>query len=198
MTTTVGELTNVPAPGDPIRSQIINDLSSRVVQRFATSAALASQWGTAPNGAVAITLDTYTVWVRKAGTWQPLSIPPTFATVSLVGASIAASAVALGSLNVAAVAYPRRIVVSATAYFGGIVTVPSSIFQLQVVGTDGTTYFANAPGGASAIITGQSTLLAANVAGSISATAVRTNGSDVATVFNDGRSSHLDYLAFPA
>src|SRR5262245_52957510 len=74
MPTTIGELTNVPAPGDPIRSQIIQDLSSRVVQRFASLAALQAQWASAPNGARALPLDTFRPYTKRAAGgagWQP-------------------------------------------------------------------------------------------------------------------------------
>lgn len=62
---TIGELTNVPAPGSAIAAQWAQDISSRVVQRFTTTAALKA-W-TAPTGAFAVALDTGIVWRRAAG-----------------------------------------------------------------------------------------------------------------------------------
>jgi len=70
MPTTIGELTNVPVPGDPIRSQIVQDLSSRVNQRFASLAALKSQWTAPPDGAFAYLLDENSQCVAKGGTWR--------------------------------------------------------------------------------------------------------------------------------
>ena len=64
---TVGELVDVPAPGSPIASQWAQEISNRVVQRFATKAAL-DAWAAA-NGSVGVTADNG-VWLRAAGVWQ--------------------------------------------------------------------------------------------------------------------------------
>lgn len=70
----VGELTDVPAPGSPIASQWAQEVSNRVVQRFASKAAL-DTWAAA-NGAVAWTTDTNLMWHRIGGAWtvQPGAI----------------------------------------------------------------------------------------------------------------------------
>jgi hypothetical protein len=70
MTTTIGSLTNVPAPGDPIRSNWPQSMTPLGVHPFASKAALDTAWPAAPNGAFAITLDDYSWWTRRAGTWQ--------------------------------------------------------------------------------------------------------------------------------
>lgn len=62
---TIGELTNVPAPGSQLAAQWAQDVSSRVVQRFATTAALKA-WA-APVGAFAVALDTGVMWRRDTG-----------------------------------------------------------------------------------------------------------------------------------
>lgn len=64
---TVGELTDVPAPGSPIASAWAQEASNRVVQRFANKAAL-DAWAAA-NGSVAVTLDTNRLYLRIAGVW---------------------------------------------------------------------------------------------------------------------------------
>lgn len=64
---TVGELTDVPAPGSPIASAWSQEVSNRVVQRFATKTAL-DTWAAAA-GSLAVTLDTNTLWQRVAGVW---------------------------------------------------------------------------------------------------------------------------------
>jgi Tfp pilus assembly protein PilX len=70
MTTTIGSLTNVPVPGDPIRSNWPQSMTPLGVHPFASKAALDAAWATAPNGAFAVTLDDYSWWQRRAGTWQ--------------------------------------------------------------------------------------------------------------------------------
>lgn len=64
---TIGELTDVPAPGSAIASQWAQEVSARVLQRFANNAALQA-WA-APDGAQAIDLATARTYVRKGGAW---------------------------------------------------------------------------------------------------------------------------------
>ncbi len=66
---TIGELTDVPAPGSAIASAWAQEVSGRVVQRFANLTAL-NTWA-ADNGSVAITLDLNLLWRRVAGAWRP-------------------------------------------------------------------------------------------------------------------------------
>lgn len=68
---TIGELTNVPAPGGFIQASWAQDATNRILHRFATKAALDSGWSNASNGSQALTLDTYTRWIRRAGVWEP-------------------------------------------------------------------------------------------------------------------------------
>lgn len=68
---TVGELTNVPAPGSPIAAQWAQDVSSRVVQRFPTKAAL-DAWVPA-NGARGYTLDANVEYVRVSAGWARIT-----------------------------------------------------------------------------------------------------------------------------
>lgn len=49
-----------------------NEIRDRTRQIFATAAELNAQWPGAPNGSMAVTLDTYTVWMRRAATWTPV------------------------------------------------------------------------------------------------------------------------------
>lgn len=68
---TIGELANVPAPGSQIAAQWAQDVSSRIVQRFANVAALKA-W-VAPNGARAVDLATGIEWQRFAGAWAQIT-----------------------------------------------------------------------------------------------------------------------------
>lgn len=71
---TIGELTTVPAPGSPIASPWAQQVSARVVQRFATKAALDSGWnpGAAGKGALAVTVDQVRLWRWDGATWLPV------------------------------------------------------------------------------------------------------------------------------
>jgi len=69
---TIGELADVPAPGSPIASAWAQEISNRVVQRFATKAAL-DTWAAA-NGSRAFTVDTGLLWTRVAGAWVPKGV----------------------------------------------------------------------------------------------------------------------------
>lgn len=64
---TIGEMTNVPAPGSQLAAQWAQDASSRVVQRFPTTAGLKA-YG-APVGSFAIALDTGVLWRRAPAGW---------------------------------------------------------------------------------------------------------------------------------
>jgi hypothetical protein len=86
---TIGELTDVPSPGSQLAAQWAQEVSSRVVQRFPTTAGLQA-WA-APNGAYAVALDTGVIYRRVGGVWSQFS--PWITTA--VG--IASSAVAPGS-----------------------------------------------------------------------------------------------------
>lgn len=68
---TIGELTDVPAPGSQIAAQWTQEVSSRVVQRFPTKAALVA-WA-APIGARAVQLDNGVEWRRMAGGWSQVT-----------------------------------------------------------------------------------------------------------------------------
>lgn len=65
----VGELDNVPAPGSPIASAWAQDVSTRVLQRFANVAERNALYPAPPDGAECVTLDTYTFWLSHAGAW---------------------------------------------------------------------------------------------------------------------------------
>lgn len=61
---TIGELTNVPQPGSAVQSAWAQDVSGRVLHRFANFAAL-NAWD-APAGAHAVTLDDGMIWLATA------------------------------------------------------------------------------------------------------------------------------------
>lgn len=63
-------------PGQPVASTWGNEIRDRTNQVFASKSSLDAEWGTAPDGSQAITLDTYRLWVRRGGRWlPPLTLP---------------------------------------------------------------------------------------------------------------------------
>lgn len=79
---TIGEMTNVPAPGSQIAAQWAQDASERVVHRYASKAAL-DGWTSAPNGTLAVALDTNVVWQRRGNAWSQFT--PWRATANVPG-----------------------------------------------------------------------------------------------------------------
>jgi hypothetical protein len=72
---TIGEISDVPTVGSAIASQWAQEVTNRIVHRFANVAAR-DAWAAA-DGSMCITLDTYTHWLRRAGawvTWNPKSV----------------------------------------------------------------------------------------------------------------------------
>jgi len=94
---TIGELTDVPAPGSPIASQWAQEVSHRVIQRFANKAAL-DAWA-AGNGAMAITLDNGVLYKRVTGGWSR------FTSISGAAVGIGGSPVA-GMVTIATITIP--------------------------------------------------------------------------------------------
>lgn len=63
-------------PGTRITSAWGNTIRDRTVQRFATKSELDLTWSDAGDGAMAITLDDFRLWVRRGGRWlPPLTLP---------------------------------------------------------------------------------------------------------------------------
>jgi hypothetical protein len=85
MPQTIGALQNVPAPGDPITSPWAIQGSGYMVHPFANAAAISAGWATAPNGSVAIAIDTGILYVRRAGIWRPVTNSVLFAGSGQVG-----------------------------------------------------------------------------------------------------------------
>lgn len=106
---TIGDLTNVPAPGSPIAAQWAQDASTRVVHVFASKAAI-DAWTTAPNGCYAHDTGTGVLWYRIAGVWSQFT--PWHATG--IGIAAAAGQVVVASLTIPADPGPRT--VSATCH----------------------------------------------------------------------------------
>lgn len=102
MPVTVGALTNVPAPNDPIRSPWAQQASGYVVHPFASLAALNAGWSTAPNGSVAVALDTSVMYLRRASAWEPVvPRPAPYTALSAVGQTgIVAAVVDIAGLAV--------------------------------------------------------------------------------------------------
>lgn len=84
--TTIGSLTNVPAPGDPITSPWAQDASRRVVHVFANKTALAgAAWPGLADGAQAYTTAEKCRWERQDGQWWTRQRGFTSATVNSTG-----------------------------------------------------------------------------------------------------------------
>lgn len=72
----IGNLPNPPTPGQPVASAWGNAVSVRVVQAYANKAQLDAVWNDAPEGAIAVTTDTFSLWQRRTGVWaKPLALP---------------------------------------------------------------------------------------------------------------------------
>jgi hypothetical protein len=72
---TIGELGNVPAPLSPIQSDWAQDVTRRIVQRFASIAERDADWppATAGRGAVCtVTGNPQRLFITDGATWQPL------------------------------------------------------------------------------------------------------------------------------
>lgn len=69
-------LTPSVIPGQRITSAWGNEIRDRSNQVFASHDDLVLQWDFAPEGAQAVTLDTFRLWVRRGGQWlPPLTLP---------------------------------------------------------------------------------------------------------------------------
>jgi hypothetical protein len=68
---TIGELTDVPAPGSQLAAQWAQEVSARVVQRFASKAAV-DAWA-ASNGAFAVDLSTGIYYRRVTAGWAQVT-----------------------------------------------------------------------------------------------------------------------------
>jgi hypothetical protein len=69
----VGELSDVPAPQSPVASNWANEVSNRIIHRFATSALL-GLWTTALEGTHAVDVGSGTRYVRLRNQWVPLDV----------------------------------------------------------------------------------------------------------------------------
>jgi hypothetical protein len=102
---TVGELTDVPAPGSQIAAQWAQEVSGRIIHRFPTKAAV-DAWA-APNGSRAFQTDTSIEWRRVNGVWSQVT-PWAYATVGITVNGINPIGVTLvNSLNIPADPGPR-------------------------------------------------------------------------------------------
>lgn len=124
---TIGELTDVPAPGSQLAAAWAQEISSRIVQRFPTAAALQA-WA-APPGAFAVQTDTGVLWRRIAAGWSQQTPwqariggtpqqPPTTAPVTVASIVIPADA---GARIVTATGFVRILVGGACIGFVDLV-----------------------------------------------------------------------------
>lgn len=129
---TIGELTNVPAPGSQIAAAWAQDVSSRVVQRFPTTAALKA-WG-APGGSFAVALDTGVLWQRIATGWT--QVTPWQMTVAGSGLSYGLSPATypVATINIPADPGPRSVFASCLLRVDKIQISSSMFVQLTVSG----------------------------------------------------------------
>jgi hypothetical protein len=94
---TIGELTDVPAPGSQLAAQWAQEVSARVIHHFPSYTALAG-WATAPLGSRAITLDDSLEWRKAAAGWSQVTPWATSAPGVAVNGSI--NPVVTSSLNI--------------------------------------------------------------------------------------------------
>jgi hypothetical protein len=121
MPTTIGALTNVPVPNDPITSPWAQDITRLGVHTFASKAAL-DTWA-APDGAHAWVLDVARPFVRIGGVWY--RCPDYGSTTATLDS------------NGRAVAQPHNVGKTPTAF---VVTSRSTAAIVQVEGLTATTY----------------------------------------------------------
>jgi len=127
---TIGELTNVPAPGSQLAAQWAQDVSSRIVQRFPTTAALKA-WA-APVGAHAVAVDTGILWRRVAAGWT--QITPWTAGVAGVAGPTGAGSVGTFDLAVVTIpADPGGRIVTVSAFVNLRKYMPYPVVTLQIV-----------------------------------------------------------------
>jgi hypothetical protein len=69
MTVVIGSQNDVPDIGDPIVSPWYQDTARKIVHQFASTTAR-DAWTNPPNGAMCVTTDTGTTWLRRGGVWQ--------------------------------------------------------------------------------------------------------------------------------
>lgn len=102
---TIGELTDVPAPGSQLAANWAQEASGRIVHRYANRSAL-DGWA-APAGTVAITLDDGALFRRRSSYWSRIT-PYTAGAGLAVGTSIPANTwTTIVSLTIPADPAPR-------------------------------------------------------------------------------------------
>jgi hypothetical protein len=129
---TIGELTNVPVPGSQLAAQWAQDVSSRIVQRFTTTAALKA-WA-APTGAHAVALDSGVLWRRAAGGWSQVT-PWTSNAAGIASIPPGLAGVVLAQIVIPADGAPRIATATATCRIDLITGHTASLF-LSTPGTD--------------------------------------------------------------
>lgn len=98
---TIGELANVPAPGAPVKSAWAQDVTGRIVHRFASMAERDSKWpaAVAGRGAMCVTFDFDIVWkvnlVSGTPVWQML--PGQEVTRASMSANVSVTATSVGT-----------------------------------------------------------------------------------------------------
>lgn len=133
---TIGELVDVPAPGSQIAAQWAQEVSARVIHRFANFAAL-NAWA-APSGSFAVTLDTGVLWRRFGAAWgqqTPWQGTGTPAAVSAPGAGGPTNAI-VNTLVIPADPGLRVATVHQSMTFQRYAGNPQQIVQLLVNGTN--------------------------------------------------------------
>lgn len=75
MTITIGSQTNVPSAGSAIVSPWAQDTARKIVHKFNNNADR-DGWTAPPNGSMAVTLDTNTLWQYRGTTWTAIDSRP--------------------------------------------------------------------------------------------------------------------------
>jgi hypothetical protein len=125
MTVTIGQLANVPAPGDDIRSPWAQDVTRLGVHTFATKAALdAAVWPGLVDGAQAWVLSDRTFWHRAGGAWisegRPVLFTPAMYNAGQpnVGANVVKGVYVRNGTWVQAI---TKIIATTTSAAGGLI-----------------------------------------------------------------------------
>lgn len=164
-------------------------------QIFATVAAR-DAWANPPNGAMCVTVDTYTQWLRRGGVWSQLT--PVQYTATLSGTVPSVSPVQLGTtITIASVTYARRVSVSGMCIFGGA---PAGFYQLWLACNMDVPHdlYARGPanGGVTCTVSSVEFSLPANTAGTVQAFGIYSSGTNASvTVAGDPKINRMDAIA---
>jgi hypothetical protein len=115
------ELTPMGFTNNVVDGQIIlaawgNEIRDRTVQVFATVAERDSQWATAPNGAMCVTVDTNTLWQRAGGIWVRGPLNTAWGVLSALTSPATDQTVTTGEIQLLSSTLNATLTISALRY----------------------------------------------------------------------------------